>query len=77
MLIQGGCYEDVELWFVAVFSDDFITVDEVSSGRYLTIAICDANDNKDADHGYLGDPFLNLILYTPPEPPKGTFILIQ
>jgi hypothetical protein len=56
--------------------EDFITVDEVSSGRYLTIAICDANDNKSADHGYLGDPFLNLIPYTPPAPPKGTMILI-
>lgn len=54
--------------------EDFITVDEVSSGRYLTIAICDANDNVDNDHGYLGDPFLNL---TPYIPPKGTIIILR
>jgi len=57
--------------------EDFITVDEVSSGRYLTLVISDANDNRNSDHGYIGDPFLNLIPYTPPEPPKGTMILMQ
>ena len=56
---------------------DFITIDEVFTGRYLTIAICDANDNTNSDHGFLGDPFLNLIPYTEPEPPKGTIILIN
>lgn len=34
-------------------SEDFITVTEVSTGRYLSIAITDANDDPFCDHGYL------------------------
>lgn len=47
-------------------SEDFITVTEVSTGRYLSIAITDANDDPFCDHGYLGDPFLHLTLPPPP-----------
>jgi hypothetical protein len=53
-------------------SEDFVTVTQVSKGRYLTIAITDANDNNVCDHGYLGDAFLTLVPYTPPVPSKGT-----
>ncbi|MDA3925319.1 MAG: LamG domain-containing protein [Kiritimatiellae bacterium] len=55
---------------------DFVTVDEVFTGRYLTIAICDSNDSTNSDHGFIGDPFLSLIPYTEPEPPSGTIIMI-
>jgi len=49
----------------------------VNKGRYLTIAVTDANDDATCDHGYLGDAFLTLIPYTPPEPRKGTAILVR
>jgi hypothetical protein len=55
-------------------TEDWVSVSQVSAGRYLTIAITDANDGTVCDHGYLGDPFLTLIPYTPP---KGTIILLQ
>jgi hypothetical protein len=58
-------------------SEDFVTVTQVNKGRYLTIAITDANDDTTCDHGYLGDAFLTLIPYTPPEPPKGTVIMMN
>ncbi len=54
-------------------SEDFVNVEEVHKGRYLTIAITDANDGATCDHGYLGDAFLTLT----PEPPKGTIILFH
>ena len=56
---------------------DFITVNEVSTGHYLSIAISDANNGIGADHGFIGDPFLTLIPYTPPEPPTGTIMMIN
>lgn len=55
-------------------SEDWITVTQVRKGRYLTIAITDANDGTVCDHGYLGDAFLTLIPYAPP---RGTVILVQ
>jgi hypothetical protein len=58
-------------------TEDFVTVTQVNKGRYLTIAVTDANDGTVCDHGYLGDAFLTLIPYTPPPPPKGTAILIH
>lgn len=58
-------------------SEDFVSVSQVAKGRYLTIAITDANDGSICDHGYLGDAFLTLIPYTPPEPSKGTLIRVQ
>jgi len=58
-------------------NEDFVTVNAVSTGRYLSIAISDANNGISADHGYIGDPFLTLIPFKEPEPPKGLIILIQ
>ncbi len=58
-------------------SEDFVTVRQVATGRYLSIAICDANNGISADHGYIGDPFLTLVPYTPPPPSRGTSILIH
>lgn len=62
-------------------SEDFVTVNEVSTGRYLSIAITDANNDASCDHGYLGDPFLHLTLTPPPPPPPppwiGTMIMLQ
>ena len=58
-------------------TEDVVTVTQVNKGRYLTIAITDANDGTVCDHGYLGDAFLTLIPYTPPEPRKGTAILVR
>lgn len=58
-------------------SEDFVTVKQVSKGRYLTIAITDANDNNVCDHGYLGDAFLTLVPYMPPVPNKGTCITVH
>jgi len=58
-------------------SEDFVTVNQVSKGRYLTIAVTDANDGNVCDHGYLGDAFLTLVPYTPPEPSRGTCITIH
>jgi hypothetical protein len=58
-------------------SEDFVTVNQVSKGRYLTIAITDANDGNVCDHGYLGDAFLTLVPYAPPEPEKGTLIAVH
>ncbi len=55
-------------------SEDFVTVNQVSAGRYLSIAISDANNGISADHGYIGDPFLTLIPYVAPEPSRGTLI---
>jgi len=49
----------------------------VSKGRYLTIAVTDANDGTICDHGYIGDAFLTLIPYTPPPPFRGTCILVH
>ena len=57
--------------------EDFVTVTEAATGRYLSIAICDANNDISSDHGYIGDPFLTLIPYVPPEPPGGTRIMLQ
>jgi hypothetical protein len=42
-------------------TEDFVNVTQVSKGRYLTVAITDANDGNVCDHGYLGDPFLTLV----------------
>ena len=53
-------------------TEDFVSVSKVSTGRYLTIAITDANDGTVCDHGYLGDAFLTLVPYTPPPPYRGT-----
>jgi len=58
-------------------SEDFVTVNQVSTGRYLSIAICDANNGIGSDHGYLGDPFLTLVPYTPPEPSRGTLFSLH
>ena len=58
-------------------SEDFVTVNQVSKGRYLTIAITDANDGNVCDHGYIGDAFLTLIPYTPPPPYRGTCVLVH
>ena len=58
-------------------SEDFVSVTQVNKGRYLTIAITDANNDTICDHGYLGDAFLTLIPYTPPEPRRGTAILVR
>jgi len=57
-------------------SEDFVSVTQVSKGRYLTIAITDANDSANSDHGYLGDAFLTLVPYVPPVPSKGTCIKV-
>ena len=61
-------------------SEDVVTVTEAATGRYLSIAITDANDDTLCDHGYLGDPFLHLTLTPPPPPPPppptGTMILL-
>jgi len=57
-------------------TEDFVNVTQVSKGRYLTIAITDANDGNVCDHGYLGDAFLTLIPYTPPPPYRGTCLRI-
>ena len=61
-------------------SEDVVTVTEAATGRYLSIAITDANDDTICDHGYLGDPFLHLTLTPPPPPPPppptGTMILL-
>lgn len=53
-------------------TEDFVTVTQVNKGRYLTIAVTDANDGTVCDHGYLGDAFLTLI-----PPRKGTAILVR
>jgi hypothetical protein len=58
-------------------SEDFVTVNQVSKGRYLTIAITDANDGNVCDHGYIGDAFLTLIPYTPPPPYRGMCVLVH
>ena len=56
--------------------EDFISITQVSSGRYLTIVISDANNDINSDHGYIGDPFLTLVPMTEPEPDSGLIILI-
>ena len=58
-------------------SEDFVSVSQVSTGRYLTIAITDANDGASSDHGYLGDPFLTLVPAAEPVPVKGILILVH
>ena len=58
-------------------SEDFVNITQVSKGKYLTIAVTDANDSANSDHGYLGDPFLTLVPFTEPEPSKGTCIRIH
>lgn len=53
--------------------EDSVSVGQVSTGRYLTIAICDANNGIASDHGYLGDPFLTLV----PIPTQGTLFIVR
>jgi hypothetical protein len=55
-------------------TEDFVNVRQVSKGKYLTIAITDANNSANCDHGYLGDAFLTLVI---PEPYRGTCIMLQ
>jgi len=55
-------------------SEDWVNVKQVSKGKFLTIAITDANDGNSCDHGYLGDAFLMLEM---PEPIKGTVIMMR
>jgi len=51
-----------------------VNVAQAAKGRYLTIAITDANDGATYDHGDLGDAFLTRV---PPSPVAGTLIGIQ
>ena len=52
--------------------EDFLTIGLGETDRYLTLAISDANDGINSDHGYFGDPFLHMV----PEPSSAVLTLL-